>query len=461
MFENEFLGYGTSRDKLTFGTFSIACELTQTELYSLYYQDDIGATIVNRRPAEMMRRGYRLCSKKNPDGATELQRKGEALGLDTKMLRGMQWGRWQGGALVIMGALDGAEDLALPLNEKAVREVRYLNTVDKRNASVVEWQDDPSKPEYGEASVYSVGQLSSGVSRVHASRVIRFDGIEETDPVTRRKLGGWTYSALQRPYEVVRAFTTAFKGVEHLISDASQGVWKIQGLIDLLASNKDELMTRLAFADMTRSAGRAIMLDAEGEEFSREPTSFAGVDKVIEIFMMRLSAASGNIPVTLLMGRSPAGQNATGDSDFRGWYGELATEQRNQLAPHLLRAHRIIGGPETPDDLEIEFNPLWEPTAKEKAETEKVVADTDKVYVDMGAVLPGQVAKARFGSGEGKIEIDEVAIDAELTHEIDLMKNPEKKAEQAALVAQASGFPNAKAPNDETQKPNDPSADEG
>lgn len=434
--ENSYLGYGTSRDKLAFGTFGVNATLTERELQALYYHDDVGARIVNQRPAEMLRRGYRLCSKKTPDRATTLQKQGEALGVDGHVLRGMQWGRWQGGAVTIMGALDGSDNLASPLNEKAVREVKYLSTVDRRLVSVDKWQDVPFKPGYGEPEVYTVGSLTSGVSRVHVSRLVRFDGVKETDPITRRSLGGWTHSALQRPYEVVRAFATSFKSVEHLISDASQGVWKIQGLLDLLTSNREELLTRLQFSDMTRSAGRAIMLDSEGESFERQPTSFTGVREVIELFMMRLASAS-NTPVTILMGRSPAGMNATGDSDFRAWYGDIATEQVNELKPVLLRAYRLIGGPDVPDDLDVEFAPLWEPTEQEKATTAKTIAETDKIYFDMGAALAGQVAIARFGSGEGKIEIDEDAIRAELDHELELMKDPAKKAEQQALVQQA------------------------
>jgi uncharacterized protein len=401
--ENAFLGYGTSRDKLTHGAFVHGRALTDHELDALYYGDDIAAKIVNARPEEMLRRGYRLTSK-NDTAAQTLQEAGEKLALDEKVLRSMQWGGLRGGALLVPGTLDGSQNMAAPLNEGAIKETRFLNVIDRRHVSVFTYQENPNLPGLGEPELYMIGNV-----KVHASRVIRFDGVEETDPFTRRNLGGWTYSVLQRPYEVIRDFATGFKSAGQLVADCSQGVWKIQDLLSNIATDRNAVITRMAFADMTRSAGRAIMLDAELEDFQRVATPLTGLDSVLELFMMRLAAAA-DMPVTLLMGRSPAGMNATGDADFRAWYGKIATEQENRLKPKLLRAYRMIGGPSTPGDLDVEFRPLWEPTEKEKAETDKVRADTFAIYIDKGVVLPEQVAIAAFGSGEGKLEIDEKAL---------------------------------------------------
>ncbi len=426
-FENEFLGFGTSRDKLAFGMFTMGCRLSDAELHALYYSDDVAAKAINKRPAEMLRRGYKLVSQSNPDKATDLYELGEtpALQVSKKILRAMQWGRLWGGALIVVGAND-SPDLTKPLDVGRVRDVKFLNVVDRRYASVLTYQENPTLPNLGEPEVYLIGNSGTTATppqSVHASRVVRFVGVDETDPVTSRQLNGWTYSALQRPYDIVRSFAMQFKAVEHLISDASQGVWKISNLLDLLTSDRAALMTRLAFSDMTRSTGRAIMLDAEAESFERVQTSFTGIGDVLDRTMMRLAAAF-DYPVTLLMGRSPAGQNATGDSDFRAWYDTLASEQETYLKPALLQVYRAIGGANCPDDLDVEFCPLWEPTSKEKAEEAKIVADTDKIYFDMGAVMAGQVAIARFGSGNGKIEIDEAAAKKDIANEIELMLNP-------------------------------------
>lgn len=443
-FSNEFLGFGTLRDKLEAGTFTMGCRLSDYELYAMYYADDIAAKAINKRPAEMFRRGYKFTSKKNPTGAENLTKfaESEDLQLGKKILRGMQWGRWWGGALVVLGAND-SPDLSKPLNAESAREIKFMNVVDRRYAGVHAYQDNPSLPRCGEPEVYTIGGANqTTLSFVHASRVLRFVGVEETDPVTVRQLGGWTYSYLQRPYNVVRSFAMQFKAVEHLVSDASQGVWKIGNLLDMIGSNREELMTRMMFSDMTRSAGRAIMVDAEVEDFTRVATSFQGLDSILDRTANRLAAAL-DYPSQLLMGQTPSGLNATGDAAFRAFYDSVEDNRTDVAKPALLQAGRVLSRGEI-DDLDVEFPSLWQPTAAEKATTEKTVAETDKLYFDMGSVLPEQIAIARFGSGNGKIEIDEAALRASMDHELELMKDPEaraeKEAEAAALAAQTAGM---------------------
>lgn len=418
---NDFLGYGTSRDKLAYGTFVAGLRVSDVELNAMYYSDDVAAKIVNARPTEMMRRGYKLTAK-DPEKAAALQDRGKDLGLDACMLKNMQWARLYGGSLMVMGATD-SDDMTKPLVPERVKDVKFINVIDRRYSQVTKWQENPLLADYGKPLLYTVGGPIGGFFAVHATRVIRFDGVEETDPVTRRQLAGWTYSCLQRPYNVLQKFATVFESIGQLVADASQGVWKIKDLLEMLASNKDELMTRIAFSDMTRSSGRAIMVDAEVEDFSRVTTSFSGLDVIADRFMMRVAAAA-DMPVTLLFGRSAAGMNATGDSDFRAWYGVLATEQENTLKPALLRAYTILAGKDMPEDLDIEFTPLWEPTDKEALDAELVQAQIDKIYIDATVVHAEEVAIARFGSGEGEIEIDEASLLKSRDLEIDLMLNP-------------------------------------
>ncbi len=455
--ENVFLGFGTTRDKLAYGSFTQGTLLTDLELDALYYSDDVAAKIVNKRPDEMLRRGYKLTSEKNQGAADELQKRGEAedLQVSKKILRASQWGRWRGGAALVLGAND-SPDLSKPLRPEGVRDLKFVNVVDRRYAQVVRWQDNPALPRLGDPELFSIGSPFGGMQMVHASRVVRFVGVEETDPITMRQLGGWTHSVLQRPYEIVRSFAMQFKAVEHMMSDASQGVWKIQNLIDMLGANRDELMTRMAFADMTRSAGRAIMLDAENEDFQKIATSFAGVGDVIDRTIQRLAAAA-EMPVTLLMGRSPAGMNATGDSDFRAWYDVLDTERVTVLKPAILSVYRAMARGQI-DDLDVEFPPLWQPTAKEKADTDLTIAQTDKIYFDMGSVQPEEIAIARFGSGNGKIEIDEDALNVSLDQEIELMKDPEARAAKEAKATEAAA-PLAQGSLDPLAAPNDPNVE--
>jgi phage-related protein (TIGR01555 family) len=401
--QNPLMGYGTSRDKLTAGFHGGVCRLSDWELSSLYYSDDIAAKLVEKRPEEAFRRGYKLCSKTDEEGAQELQKKGKALGLDAKMQEAFTWARAWGGALLILG-VDGG-DPATPLEDEKARDIKFLNVVDRRFVAVRTWYSDPLKPNFGEAETYSIGSINQQIAVIHESRVIRFDG-PPVDPLKRRELGGWTYSVLQRPYDVMRVFATAFQAAGVLTSDASQAVFTIKGLFEMIASKeKERLQTRMALVDMTRSAGRALLLDADGEKFERVKTDFSGYPEMLDRLSARL-AASVDMPVTILMGTSPGGQNATGESDFRHWYDSIASQQGKELTPKLLRVYSILARGMA-DGLEVEWLPLYEPTDQERAQTSFTQAQADGIYIDKGVVIPEQVAIARFGSGNGRISIDE------------------------------------------------------
>src|SRR5581483_6190160 len=342
--QNAMMGYGTSRDKITYGSYRAFVEIDWQQLSDLFYSDDVAAKLVEKRPEEAFRRGYKLRNPENEDAALAAVEQAKQLDADAKMQEALTWGRLYGGSLLVMGVEGGAPDQ--PLDDTQARGVRFLNVVDRRYASVKAWYTDPLSPNYGQPMIYTIGgttvpgTITSSVD-IHESRCIGFDGIP-VDIETRRILGGWTYSVLQRPYEVMRTFATAFQAAGILTADASQAVFKMKGLFEMIASGeKERLQTRMQMVDMSRSSARAVLLDADGEDFQRIATSFTGLPEMLDRMMMRL-ASSIDMPVTILMGRSPAGQNATGDSDFQHWYDSIASQQKKELSPKLLRLYRIL-----------------------------------------------------------------------------------------------------------------------
>jgi phage-related protein (TIGR01555 family) len=250
--QNETMGYGTSRDKLTYGSHVQSLRLGDGEISTLYYSDDVAAKLVEKRPEECFRRGYELCNPDDETAAEAVFERGRALGVDAKMQEAFTWGRLYGGALLIIGAEGG--DPATPLDESKAFDVRFLNVVDRRFAQVRTWYLDPLSPNYGQPETYSIAAANAQIAVIHESRVIRFDG-PPVDALKRRELGGWSYSVLQRPYEVMRTFATAFQAAGILTADASQAVFKMKGLFEMIASGeKEKLQTRMQLVDMSRSS---------------------------------------------------------------------------------------------------------------------------------------------------------------------------------------------------------------
>ncbi|MCM1236297.1 MAG: DUF1073 domain-containing protein, partial [Ruminococcus flavefaciens] len=98
--------------------------------------------------------------------------------------------------------------------------------------------------------------------------------------------------------------------------------------------------------------------------------TFTGLQEVYDSMCLDLSGAS-RIPVTKLFGRSPAGMNATGESDLRNYYDYVDTLRESVLKPILERVLPILcmsAWGAVPAELDIVFPPLWTPTAAEVAE---------------------------------------------------------------------------------------------
>ena len=428
---NELLGIGTSRDKLEAGCFHEMPRLSDRELSAAYYHDDVAKKIVADRAEEMFRTGHEL----DGDTGGKLAARAKALGLNAQLLETFRWARLFGGAAMIIGADDGRPPWTA-LDPANVKDVMFLSVIDRRRLFPWAYYSNPLADNHGKVELFRIGpalgfQPSGESALIHESRMIVLDGTP-VDAWKRQELAGWSYSVLQNPYNVIRQFETAFASAASLLSDASQGVFKIQGLIDMISSDPTTLQTRMMLVDMYRSSMRSIMLDADGEEFERVATSFAGIPDMLDKFMARMAAAADE-PVSKLMGRAPQGLNTTGDLELRTWYDSVENSREKELKPALEKFYKILSAGKYAG--EVEFCPLYEPTQKERAETEKLEAETDKLYVDMGAVQSEAVALARWGDKPFKETIDVPALEQSLKAEIDLAVSQAGKPEPPPVIA--------------------------
>ncbi len=431
--ENVLTGLGTSRDKTQYGYFRASARIPEQELTDLFNHHDLARRIVSLRPSECYREGFKVEIKDDTETAEEINKAIKDRGIVSQFRRATVFGRLQGGGLIIGGLEDG-QTQDKPLNEENIQRLRYLTFLDKRYVSVMSYYEDPEADKFMEPEVYQISAPNGKMlAAVHETRCIRFGGAE-TDERTVRELGGWDFSVLQNCYNTLRAFENSWQSVNVLLSDASQGVFTIKGLINAMATpnGRATMQSRMELIDMSRSVARSIVLDADhGESYQRVPTSFAAIPDILDRGMMRMSAAA-EVPVTRLFGRSAAGMNATGEGDESVFYDGIRAEQTGVVEPKLRRVINWIckskDGPtkgEIPEEYEICFPALKQSDPKEEAETEKIYAERDKLLLDAQVWLPEEVALARARGGpNGPVEIDEDMRETALENEAEMAKNP-------------------------------------
>jgi len=452
---NTVTGLGTrARDKVMSAFFSRSVRLADQELEDLYNGDDLAAKIVGKLVDDALRQGYEIAIKVDEDAsdtvaaANDQAEEVEAFLEDeiragARLREGWTWGRLFGGAAIYVVTDEGFD---VPQDEELdlarLRKVLALTVLDKRDLTPFSVYSDPADPRFGEVETYLVnanGSATLGTSsaqiqnvRIHETRLIVFEGALTTNR-EKQSNSGWSLSVLQRPYDQLRAFNTSFQAVSNLLQDASQGVFSMDGLIDMIASGeKEAVQTRMALVDLQRSVARSLVIDAEKEKFERLTPPLTGYPETLEILMLRLSAAA-DIPVSVLFGRAPAGLNATGESDRLLWAQSVESEQTQVAIPALARLAELVfasaegpTGGTVPDSWEITFPPLVHMTEKEEAEIRKLVAEADAIYTREGVLLPEEVAINRFRATgfSSTTQIDTAERELMLEEEKGRLRNP-------------------------------------
>ncbi|MBA3833602.1 MAG: DUF1073 domain-containing protein [Chthoniobacterales bacterium] len=462
---NDRTGFGTLADKTQYGYFQPLQPLNIQELANVYHGDSMAARMVDVVPQEIFREGFELDADGDHDVNDWLAEKSRVLDIRGKLQEGWTWGDLFGGGAVLIGADDGRSS-SMPLVPERAKAVSYLYALDRRMLWPWSYYTEPGHPKLGQVEQYQVTSASSiagPVQIVHESRLLIFRGAP-TGIRERVMLNSWDYSVLQRPHEVLRQYNVGWNSLEIMMTDGNLSVFKMRGLSEAIAAGGSAaIAARMSLINQSTSNIRALVLDAGDpseagsapEEFNRQQLSYEGIPQALDKLMLRLASAV-QIPVTILMGQSPAGMSATGDSDFRWFYDRIRSLQTNKLAPHLRRLTQIMLATKespmrsAPKSINIRFPDLWRETPAAEAARRLANAQADSAYVSAGILTPEEVALARFG-GDGYGENIRLSDEAKQAREGALSMDMEKLAEgdpepPDALITDGS----AQAPADPT-----------
>lgn len=314
-----------------------------------------------------------------------------------KLKRGMQWGRLYGGALGVMLVKHQGYDLSQPLQLDWIMPGDFAGLLifDRWNGvnPSSELIEDISDPDYGYPKYYTVTDPAGGGSvKIHHSRVIRFTGntLPFWEEIAEMQ---WGASVVESIFDELRKRDNVSWNIAQLTFMANIRVLKMQDLGQLLAATDNEsqaelLRTLEAQNMLLNNMGMQVMDAADGLETHQY--TFGGLADCYQQFIMDISGAA-EIPVTRLFGRSPSGLNATGESDLQNYYDMIAEKQESYLRPILnkvLSPFIISTLGSLPDDFDFEFDPVAEPSDKERADLAK--CGTDNVVAAYNAGLISQ-----------------------------------------------------------------------
>ena len=411
--ENALAGIGTSKDKASHGTITRKT-LSESDLKNLY-ANWLSRNAINI-PVEDSVRKWRNFEGLDRDQIRALTLAERRLRVKQNLATGMKRGRNFGGALVFMG-IDGAGDASeeLLVDRVGPDSLKYLRVIDKEyvKPGPVDVSNPTSvmfmRPEYYEMK---------GGTKVHASRVLRFDGMDcpDAEKVSRQF---WTTPLPEIIYDALYNVQVVMSATCSLVHESKIDIIKVEGLGELANTEEGEelIRKRFALADKVKSLNNMLLLDGD-EEFLRNEYTFAGLDELLTKYLLIASSASG-IPATKLLGQAASGLNATGEGDMKNYYDLVRGIQEDSLAPELDKLDEVLLRSAlgiVPEDYEYDFAPLEEQNEKEVAETEKLKMETRVGYRNAGAI-PDYAITATLVEEGGFSEVDDEYV--ELLKEID------------------------------------------
>lgn len=349
----------------------------------------------------------------------------ETLFIPEKLTEALYWDRLFGMSCALILADDGQE-LDQPINLKRLRRVSGIEVFDKRSvmedSASLYYDTDVRDVNFGKAEYYTITPPNGNLFKVHRSRLLIFDG-ETLPKLERIANNGAGLSCLDGiPAAINRVKTSMDKTID-IMDKVSTSLLKLQGLSNVLQTEEGTkaVIKRLDLIDYSRRLNGSVAIDKD-DEYAVFNIPLGGLTDIIQEMEQYVCAVTG-YPFTKLFGRSPAGMNATGQSDMQIYYDKVRSYQKRKLRPTLEYLVKLIQlsseGPTQGKELEkwsIKFNALQQLNDLEQANVDKTQAEVRAAVVKLVLdLVDNQMLDATQGrkylAERGDIPVSETELD--------------------------------------------------
>jgi phage-related protein (TIGR01555 family) len=390
-------GLGMSHDKNTSNQF-VFNPMGEVELENSFRGDWIARKVVLLPAEDSVRQGRNWQTKKDNIEKIELEEARLKMWEAIKTARIL--GRLYGGGAVIVGGPGNPDEPLLP-SQVTRGGLKYLLPVSRYDLRPVGLDVDLMSPWFGEPMYWELQLANQGrrgsvrYPRIHPSRVIRFFGNKV--PPARLSRGSddkfWSDSVLQVVKDAIAHAAVAQQGIAGLVQEAKLDVVRIPGLMEHLstADYTQRLTQRFMYAAAAKSSQNTLILDSE-EQWERKQINFTQLPDILKLYLQIASGAS-SIPATLMVGLSPQGLNATGETEERVYYDRVKSEQKSELSPAIATLDEMVKRSalgKSPRDIYYVWAPLWQMSEKEasavskqRADTMRIIAETNLIPMDV------------------------------------------------------------------------------
>lgn len=370
-FENFLTSTGIQTNNISAGGHARINPVTRNrmQLEWLYRGNWVARTIIDAPSEDMTREGVELTADElKPEEIEAIEKQAETLQCWVKLGRANKWGDLYGGALAYM-VIDG-QDPSTPLDLDKVGKDQFKGIIvfDRWMAwpSTANIDKDQTSLNFGEPLYYNIWpDVGTGLPtlKIHHSRCIKFTGGEI--PYWQRIAENyWGLSVLEPLWDRIMAFDSVTQGAAQLVYKAHLRHIRVNNLRAILGTNDNAAKALQKYFDLIRvmQSNEGLTLLDKNDEFVVNTYTFTGLADMMIQFAQQLGGGA-QIPMVRFFAQSPAGMNATGESDWRNYYDGIKTRQERKLRAGIEVMYallfRSVIGRKPKDAYTLKFRPLW------------------------------------------------------------------------------------------------------
>lgn len=392
---NVVANLGTARDK-GFSSQYVVPVLTDLDLWNAYRGSWLPRKIVDI-PALDACRAWRTWSADSKE-ISSIEAEEARLGVQGKLQLALTRARLFGGAAIYIAT--GEADVTKPLRPETIKRsgIKHLTVIPRRVLTADAVDRDPDSPNYGKPASYTMTG-SNGTLRIHPSRLVILVGapVPDEELATGQEYG-WGDSVLTAIIDQIKQADGTAANVASLVFEAKVDVISIPGFMQGLASDptyEQQVLERLTLAATAKGINGCLLLDSE-EKYEQKSANFSNLKDLVLAFMQLVSGAA-DIPITRLLGQSPAGLGGDGEHEIRNYYDRIASMQTLVLDPAMATLNECLirsalGA--RPPQVFFNWRSLWQTSDKERADIGKTTAETIKTISDTGLIPEEVLSKA-------------------------------------------------------------------
>lgn len=301
-----------------------------------------------------------------------------------------------GGCLVYIDTGANDAELQTPLNmgeySNELRNLKAFRVIDPINVypgaynSVEPLKADFFRPEHW----YVMGK------RVHASRLIRFVA-NEVPQLLKPVYNFFGIAQAQLLWDYVMHFSECRVATANIAKKYSMTVFKTNMSATLMdGAGTDQINNRIRLIARYQDNNSITAIDKDNEDIVKIETPIGGLTDITKQGLEFL-AALNRTPAVKLLGISPSGFNATGESDLRNYNDHISSQQEKVFGHGLktiIDCIHVFLFRKTNKGLIFEWAELGEEDQAAMANTQKVKADTMAVLLDRSVISPEEARQA-------------------------------------------------------------------